>query len=754
MTKYVLGFSLFISIIFAASAQENIPLESWRMHISYNNINHLTQGNNKIFAAAKNGIFYFDKGDNSLNTITKMNDLSDVGISTIEFSPDHNLLLIGYENGNLDLWQEEGIKNVSTILNANLDQSKRINHFNIQGNLCYISTDFGILIFNLNNLLIEESIQKLGAVGDNLVIHESTVYNDSLFLATQKGIIAASLSSNINILDFNNWKRYGVQSNAPTGLIASITIFNNEVVVAEKVGNIYSYSSNNWVLQPYSQNQEHNALFTSNNTLIISSPTEIVKSDGTNNVIVTNTNTTLVNHAIEDESGNIWIADSQKGMLTDQNSSFESLIPEGPFSDNVSKLYYHDNKIFALSGGIGTGGIPLKNNDGFYVFESGFWNNYHPLTYPSITNNLVDVIFNPSDEHYYFASYGSGILKFDGLQNFDVINQTTMNSPLESWSIINSYILVSSVASTQSGIWIGNYGVNNNPIHFQDAQQQWTSFSQSTIGSNLPLGITIAENGDKWIRLDPTQGGGVVVFNETTGKSRKLNIDVGNGNLPQNDVYDITIDKEGLVWLGTGRGVAYFSSTYTIENQNAIDAFIPIIEGFPLLRDERVTAIAIDGGNRKWVGSDNGLWLFDASGQNEVYYFNTENSPLISNSITDIDIHSLTGEVFIATENGLISFRSPATEGEIAHQVVKIFPNPVMAEFEGIIGISGLAKDAIVKITDISGKLIRQMRANGGTAGWNITDYNGRRAATGIYLVFSTSDDGLETFIGKIAVVE
>jgi len=741
-------------MIFAAYAQENIPLDSWRMHISYNNISHLTLGNNKVFASSKNGIFYFDKDDNSLNTISKIDGLSDVGISTIKFSTEYNLLLIGYKNGNLDLWSDDGIININTVLNANLNQSKRINHFNIQGSICYISTNFGVLIFNLNKLLIEESVQNLGSIGDNLSINESVVYNDSLFLATQKGIIAASLSSNVNILDFNNWKRFGIQSNAPVGNITSITTFNNEVVVAEKFGNIYSYSSNNWIIQPYSQGQEHNALFTSNNILIVSSPTEIVKYNGSTIVTITNTNTTLVNNAIQDNNGVLWIADSKKGMITNLNNTFEPLIPEGPFSDKVSKLYYHDNKIFALSGGISAGGIPLQNNEGFYVFQNGFWGNYNSLSYPSISDNLTDVVYNPSDQHYYFASYGSGILKFDGEQNFEKIDDTTLNSPLENWSVINSYILVSSVASTLSGIWIGNYGVNNNPIHFLDAQQQWNSFSQSIIGSNLPLGITIAENGDKWIRLDPAQGGEVVVFNETTGKNRKLNIDIGNGNLPQKDVYDISIDKEGLVWLGTGKGVAYFSSTYIVENQNAVDAITPIVEGFPLLRDERITTIAIDGGNRKWFGTDNGLWLFDENTQNQIYFFTTENSPLLSNNILDIAIHDTSGEVFIATDNGIVSFRSPATIGAKSHESVKIFPNPVLANFEGMVGISGLAENVIVKITDISGKLIREMRANGGTVGWDIADYNGRRATTGMYLIFSASDDGQETYIGKIAIVE
>jgi len=745
---------LLFTNFFVVSAQENIPLEHWRMHISYNTILDVSLGDNKIFAASKNGIFYIDKTDNSINTISKINGLSDVGITAVEFIPHYNVLIIGYENGNIDVWQDGKIKNISTILKANLNESKRINHFNIHNEKCYISTDFGLLVFRLTDLTIEESIQGLGAIGESLVINESTIYNDSLFLATKKGVIAASLSPNVNILDFNNWKRYGAESNAPLGNIAAITIYNNEVVVAEQMGNIYSYSLNTWLLQPYSQNKEHNALFSNNTMLVISSPSEVTKFNGSVDVSITNTNTSIINDAVIDENNNVWVADNNKGLLTNKNGAFESILPEGPFSDKVSKLYYHENKIFALAGEIGVGRTFLQSNDGFYVFKNGNWDNFNALTHPLVSNNLVDITFNPSDGQYYLASFGSGILKYDGVEDFEVIDQTTAGSSLESWSVDSTYTLVSSIAASQDGVWAGNYGANNNAIHFFDNQQQWHSYSTSIIGSKLPMKITIAQNGDKWIQLDADQGGEVIVFNEKTGKNRRLTTEIGNGDLPQSDVYDIVMDKEEMVWIGTGKGVAYYSDTYSVENENAINAITPIIEGYPLLRDERITAIAIDGGNRKWFGTDNGLWLFDANTQKQIYFFTTENSPLLSNNILDIAIHDISGEVFVATDNGIVSFRSPATTGTISHENVKIFPNPVLASFEGLVGISGLSENATVKITDISGKLIHQMRANGATAGWNIKDTNGRRAATGIYLVFSASDDGAETYIGKIAVVE
>ncbi|HEY9008497.1 MAG TPA: T9SS type A sorting domain-containing protein, partial [Ohtaekwangia sp.] len=207
------------------------------------------------------------------------------------------------------------------------------------------------------------------------------------------------------------------------------------------------------------------------------------------------------------------------------------------------------------------------------------------------------------------------------------------------------------------------------------------------------------------------------------------------------------VDRDGLVWVGTDIGVAYFFDPSS-------DAVKPIYDSRFLLRDDKVTAIAIDGGNRKWMGTERGVWLFNATGEALVYNFTTDNSPLLSNVIKDIEIDEQTGEVFFATDKGIVSFRSDATASTGSFETVKIFPNPVTSTFSGSVGIKGLATDAVVKITDISGKLIWQTQANGGTATWNVQDYNGRRAATGIYLVFAATADGAESVVGKIAVVE
>jgi hypothetical protein len=175
--------------------------------------------------------------------------------------------------------------------------------------------------------------------------------------------------------------------------------------------------------------------------------------------------------------------------------------------------------------------------------------------------------------------------------------------------------------------------------------------------------------------------------------------------------------------------------------------------GFPLLYTEVVKAIAVDGGNRKWFGTDNGLWLFSEDGDEALQHFTTANSPLPSNKILDVAVHDRTGEVFVATEGGLVSYRGSATVTEGKPDCAKVYPNPVRSDYSGPVGISGLSNNAEVKITDVTGTLVYQTRATGGSVVWNLADYNGRRVQSGVYLVMTSDAQGQNGCIAKVAVL-
>jgi ligand-binding sensor domain-containing protein len=244
-----------------------------------------------------------------------------------------------------------------------------------------------------------------------------------------------------------------------------------------------------------------------------------------------------------------------------------------------------------------------------------------------------------------------------------------------------------------------------------------------------------------------------MIFNEDGNKRRFLTTNQGNGGLPDIVINCFAKDKNGEIWIGTNQGVAVFQNPSLAFDANQ-DVILPIFDGFPLLKDEVVTAIKIDGANRKWFGTNNGVWLLDRSAREILHNFTEDNSPLPSNNITGIEIIPSTGEVFFGTDKGIISFRGTATEAEATHGKVKVFPNPVKAGFSGTIGITGLANSASVKITDIYGNLISEGEAQGGMYTWNGRNYNGEGARPGVYLVFSSTSDGEDTNVAKILVIQ
>jgi hypothetical protein len=259
------------------------------------------------------------------------------------------------------------------------------------------------------------------------------------------------------------------------------------------------------------------------------------------------------------------------------------------------------------------------------------------------------------------------------------------------------------------------------------------------------------------LRRNNSLGIGVIAYDESSKQA--IPFSKGSGGLPSSTVYAIAKDRKGDIWVGTDKGVATFSdpgSAFTAGGNSSFST--PNVtrgpgKGFAALGDDIVRAIAIDGANRKWFGTDRGLWLFNETGDEGLLNFTTANSPLPSNRIMDIAVNDRTGEVFVATDAGVVAYRGTATVTEGKPECAKVTPNPVRTNFTGEVGVSGLANNAIIKITDVTGKLVYQTRANGGTVTWNLADYNGRKVQSGVYLVLTSDGQGQNGCIAKVAVI-
>lgn len=731
----IIIFICSLSVTSSLHAQSDIPIGTWRMHLSYNTIKSIAIGTNEIFAASEGGILIFNAESNSLETYNTLNGLSTTGISHIAYDKTHKQLLIAYMDGTLDVLKDELVINFSRLKNSpNITGSKAISHIAIHNELAYLSTDYGMVIFDLEKLELKETWRDLGALGRSLKIFESTFRNDSIFLATEKGVIAGNL--HLNLLDFNNWKRFDEGDFANP--VESISTFNNKIYAAIDGLGIYQYKNGIWIKEDFLTTANFNTLSGSANDLLIAEGTKLWSLNNEN--ILTGINTDLITTPLAvkiDAQGILWIGDAVNGLVSNTSGDYISYLPNGPTISSPFRLKFMQEKLFLFSGGYDNAGRPLKNAGVFNFLSEGIWQ-----TSSTSVENLTDVDFKNNE--MFIASFGGGIERTDVAGNATIFDAA--NSPLRSALQPESSVYITDLESYGDHLWVTNYSVEPS-LHVLKNDNTWESFAFGIQAARYPIMLAADFDGRVWTVLDPARGGGIWVFDRENNSNIYLSDQVGSGALPSRAVRSIAVDREGSMWIGTDQGIAYFFSPRQ-------DAIKPIFENRFLLREEKVTAIEVDGGNRKWVGTERGVWVFNATGEKSISNFTAENSPLLSNVIRDIEINDATGEVFFSTDKGILSYRTDATASDIEFTNLKIFPNPVTSDFSGTVGISGLATDAIVKITDVSGKLIWQTQANGGTASWNVRDYNGKRASTGIYIVFAVTENGGESVVGKIAVIE
>lgn len=721
----------FLSLPFSASAQGDIPISSWRLHLSYNNIREVEVTPEKVFAASESGIVIFNRQDQILNTVNKLNGLSGSAITSLSYDETNDLLLVGYEKGDLDIIQSHIITNFNRLRDAEVTTSKKINHISTTGTNAYLSTDYGVVIFDLKQLEIQETWRDLGAGGQELSVYQSTSLRDSIYLATPNGVLAGYLGD--NLLDFNHWERFD-QGNL-SGPIRSLVSFNGKLYAAGPTG-IYRLGNDNWIQEPFLDTLAIQSLSSSTANLLMITDSTIWIMSASGEISQLEDNLIKAPAVVQqDGAGNFWVGDHASGLVSDVGGNFASYLPNGPSMTTVHRMVYDQGKLFVLSGDFSPSGQPSKTPPQLNIFENGNW-----TTVSQPVSDLTDIAFH--DGKTYLSSFGSGILVSDASGNETILNET--NSPLVHTDPGKSNI--TALASSADGLWVANYG-GNQPLHLLKSDGSWDSFSFGFPGEKNPTDIAVDGDGNVWAALNPASGGGLLTLERSSNRGYYKTDVAGNGDLPDKNVHSITADRDGYIWIGTDAGIAYFFSP-------AAEATKPIFDNRFLLRDEKITALEVDGGNRKWIGTEEGVWLFNPTGEVLVRHFTRENSPLLSNTILDIEIHSSTGEVFFATDKGIISYRSDAVAAGPAFEQVKIFPNPVSPGFSGTVGITGLAEGAAVKITDISGKLVWQTKANGGMATWHVRDHEGRRATTGIYLVFAISEGGRESVVGKIAVVE
>lgn len=741
----------------------NIPLNSWRYHTSHVNANVVVQAENKIYCGTEGGLFYFDKEDNTINKFSKIDGLNDLDISALYYHSPTKSLIIGYLNGNVDVVRDGVIYNAPFILKAgNITGSKKINSIAEYKNDVLLACDFGVVILNLTKLEIKESWLNIAENGSAIVAKDIISIGDSVFVASNKGLYR-SVFDGKNLMDFKNWKKSDIVANQGNLAISKLSQSNQKLIVAINGFGVFKKDIT-W-RKIYATTQSIEALKCDDQRIFIFSDQKLNRISNSDSSQISISEISQVKNIIFDKDNVeiLWLSDNNNGLIKYDliNQSTNKYIPNGPLNNLVFNVETVNEYTFHFSGGYNGVSTPRLTSGNYSYFYRGEW---IANKKPSETglNDFTNVTLNTQNGNFYFASAWNGLIEKQN-EDFIAYNYTSATCPI--YDNFGTRVLDVYFDENTNTTWLANVAPSSSPSIQKFQNGICTGYNFPIFNSLFPAQILVDNAGNVWLRLLPVSlpgagNDGIIVFNESNLDANNipsyihLRKGVGKGNLGENIVRCMAKDLNGDIWIGTNNGVSIVYSPGNVANGGIKDASTPIYENRPLLFDQVATCIAIDGGNRKWIGTNNGIYLFNAEGNKVIHYFNVENSPLLSNNLISVSINAISGEVFMGTDKGIVSYREPATLGNDEKPEVVIFPNPVKTNFTGTIGFTGLATDAIVKITDISGRLVYEIKANGGTAQWNGKDYNGRKIQTGVYVVLTSKSDGTSPAVGKIFVTD
>jgi ligand-binding sensor domain-containing protein len=747
---------------------QNDYSESWEDFYSYNNVKDFIKVNQKLYALCDNAVFIYDTNSKEISKLSSVNGLSGSTTSAIYYSPTFKKLIIGYDNGGLDIVDENNkISIANNIINFSLAADKRINHIaELQGKL-YISTSFAVVVFDLQKLEFGETL----FIANNSAmtkVNQIEIFQNMIYAATENGIYKASVN-NPNLIDFNQWTRFGV------GNYVSIKQFNNELYTANS--NVLSkIMLNNTLITIKILSANIKKLEANETYLTASTQRQAFIYDSSLNVIVNpfaDVNFYFDLNIATVSDNKIYLGTKEFGVLESQlqlPQNYTEIHPDGPNSNQSFSITAQNNHLYVVYGGYDVSYTPFSNQFGFSHFNGNSWKNIpYNSTFPA--RNLVNVTLDSNDENKaYLSSWQDGMLVVES----DVVKKhwNHLNSGLEKldFPADPNYISIrinGSAFDQQGNLWVANAWVDKR-LKKYSSNGTWSSFDLSSLMQNPALGLNelvIDKNNTIWIG---TRRNGVLAFNENGNKKKSLTTEQTKGTLPDLNVRTVVADNNNRIWLGTQKGLVVYNNASGIFNASIYDAEPIIIddEGIPkrLLGEQTINSISIDGADNKWFGTDNGgVIKTNPNGKKTLEIFNKDNSPLPSNRILKIKVDKITGKVYFATDKGIVAYKSGVVPFGESLSEVYAFPNPVLKnhEFVTIDGRNGthIPKGTNVKIVDAAGNLVYETNViegqelSGGKIVWNKTNLKGKRVASGVYIVLLYNEDTSETSSVKIAII-
>lgn len=742
--------------------------------MSHSTGNFVVQSPQHIYFGSNGGLVAINKSNEEVEFITRVEGLSGLSVQSMAWDNKHQQLLIAYTNSNLDLYDpvKKTVINFPDIMrNTRVIGDRFIYRIHIPegSDFAYLACGFGIVELDLNK-------KEFGfTTFTGIPVYELTLYKNKLYAATETGIFQIDYDkSRVNPSDFGQWTQVaGFGNSAYTALVTfngslfagtgtriySWSGTGSPTIIHEQPGNYsvqYLSPGTNQVLAGFSCRNDCDGKL-----LSIDKQGSITSLDGSC--------VPRPLYGIADDKGRGWFADRfqafRSNQALNQGCSFKYF--NTPLTPNSTDIALDNDRIYVAAGGINASYNYLFRGDGFFSYVDGIWRAYHRGNNTAIQNaDLVDMYklaVDPASDILYVATYWGGLMQCDMTDASKPVIKIfdKSNSSLQGAQGDLARTRVGGLTFDRDGnLWMTNY-LAERPISVMKKDGTWKNFSVPT-GINV-LACATDSAGYLWFSVI---GQGLIVFDpganiDITADDRMRVFNNSNSVMESNNINTMATDLDGSVWIGTNNGVYVFECGTSVFDAACIGSKRIVVQqglGANLLNGEDIQAIAIDGANRKWFGSRNGIFVQSSNGDQQIARYTVDNSPLFDNLITVLRYDAVSGIMFIGTGGGIQTIRTDATGGSRTNQFGSIyaFPNPVRPEYTGVITIQGMRRNSNIKITDFNGQVVHQGKSSGGTYVWNGLDLLERKVQSGVYLALISAGEGFEspdTQIVKIAVI-
>lgn len=752
---------------------------SWEAITSFNNVTDITiTETGTVWGISKGGLFSFEE-DSFENTYTTVEGMYRLDAETIEYLPQQNVVLIGYTDGMIDIFDPdtEEFSRLEDIFRVTAFTSKRINGFFQDGARLFVATDFGIVKYDIATLLVIDSYSRLGSFDSGIVVEDLVIADGLIYAATQQGVAVGDLDLNLNTAA--SWENYDQTDGLPSGGLAAIQKFEDRIFASGTDLN-FIYENDSWQQTNLFGNSTitEYSLSQSGETLLALSESVIFKVDANLNTESTSPDALRLNTVLFDDeiTNKIYTGTFNRGIgfadLFSDEFEFES--PSGPNINFFEGINFDGETLFSGTSRFSARDNIEDNSKGYHIFRNGVWQSFNRHNTPVLNNSIFRKAFKSvsTDEYYYFGSWGRGIARHHKeTDEIHVFNSS--NSAIEGWVSLDPDfpVIIGLETDSERDVWAVSY-FGSTPLYYQrPGDDDWIGYEKGAAASSSDEygGLFIDSHDQKWVTLLGVGNVGRGILVVDTGNpedvndqtSVKISDSPGSGNLPNGRVNAIIEDLDGEVWVGTDRGIAKFvfpqfvitGSAQEREGQWLLNED-PDAESPFLLRDINVSAMAVNSANQKWIGTANdGVWLLNSRGSRIIKHYNSENSPLLSDNIVDITVEQETGLVYISTDVGLITYQDIPSEPVREMETLKVFPNPFVYDRHDRIFVEDLSDQTTIRVLGVDGTLIRSIDNRGGRAEWDGRDFNGNRVGSGVYLVVALDPDGSERGVGKVVII-